>query len=242
VNKSSQAITFGSLPDFTFPVSLLALSATSSSGLPVSYSSSDQAVATISGQLVTVLTPGTVTITASQNGSTNYSPATPVVRTFCIKPPKPVIAVNFENASAPVLTSSNSDGSQWYKNNTIIPGATAANFTATEAGEYKTLTTIKTCSSAFSEPFVVLITSLSTEFNPLSIYPNPAKESLIVTGIAKGSELTIHSETGKKLYTTTAGSSPTDEVEIDISRFDQGIYLLLTRDQNGIRVMKFTKK
>ena len=52
------------------------LTATASSGLPVSYTSSDPLVASISGSTVTILRAGTVTITATQAGNDNWNPAT----------------------------------------------------------------------------------------------------------------------------------------------------------------------
>jgi len=78
VNKKNQTVTFSTLPvknpgDAAFP-----LSATADSGLPVTYSSSDQNVTTISGSIVTIVSAGTATITASQAGDNNYNAATPV--------------------------------------------------------------------------------------------------------------------------------------------------------------------
>ena len=64
----------------------LQLTATASSGLPVSYrinDAIDQEVATVDERgMVRFLRPGFVTITASQPGNENYSPAIPVARTI----------------------------------------------------------------------------------------------------------------------------------------------------------------
>jgi sugar lactone lactonase YvrE len=54
------------------------LNATATSGLTVSYTSSNLAVATISGNKVTLVGEGTTTITASQSGNASYNAATPV--------------------------------------------------------------------------------------------------------------------------------------------------------------------
>ncbi len=75
VVKADQTITFGSLPDKTFGDADFDLSATASSGLAVAYSSSDEAVATISGNTVTIVGVGITTITASQPGNANYNAA-----------------------------------------------------------------------------------------------------------------------------------------------------------------------
>ena len=79
VSKKAQVITF-----FAFDTELLTtdapfpLNATASSGLPVTYTSSDTSVATINGSIVTITGIGTTTITASQNGNFEWGQASPV--------------------------------------------------------------------------------------------------------------------------------------------------------------------
>ena len=75
VAKASQTIAFGSLATKAFNDPPFALPATASSGLAVTYTSSNPAVAAVSGATVTILTQGTTTITASQSGNANYNPA-----------------------------------------------------------------------------------------------------------------------------------------------------------------------
>jgi len=53
----------------------LRLKAQASSGLPVTYSTSDETLATIEGDVLTAKQAGEVTITASQEGNENYLPA-----------------------------------------------------------------------------------------------------------------------------------------------------------------------
>jgi hypothetical protein len=86
VTKATQTITFAALGTRVFSDGTLTLAATSSSGLPVSYTSSNPAVATVSGAVVTFLTVGTTEITASQTGGANFEAATPVTRTLTISP------------------------------------------------------------------------------------------------------------------------------------------------------------
>ncbi|MEQ8416539.1 MAG: Ig-like domain-containing protein, partial [Imperialibacter sp.] len=80
VTKGNQTITFGTLPLKTFGDSNFTLSATASSGLSVSYASSNTGVATISGSTVTIVGAGTTNITASQAGNTNYNAAANAVQ------------------------------------------------------------------------------------------------------------------------------------------------------------------
>jgi hypothetical protein len=80
----TQTLSFGALPAATYGDSPISLSATSSSGLAVSYASSDPAVATISGNLLSITGAGSVTITASQPGDGNFSAAADVPRTLVV--------------------------------------------------------------------------------------------------------------------------------------------------------------
>ncbi|MCA6388352.1 MAG: VCBS repeat-containing protein, partial [Cytophagales bacterium] len=75
VNQASQTITFAALANKNFGDAPFTLSATASSGLAVSYSSSNTSVATLSGNTVTIVGAGTTTLTASQAGNTNYNAA-----------------------------------------------------------------------------------------------------------------------------------------------------------------------
>jgi len=86
VAKVPQTITFG-LDPATAKVGDAARTviATSSSGLPVTLASSDPAVATItSGNTLNFVGAGTVTITATQVGNTNYDAAIPVPVIFTV--------------------------------------------------------------------------------------------------------------------------------------------------------------
>jgi hypothetical protein len=74
VAKASQTINFPWLANGTVGGSAT-LTATSSSGLPVSYVSSDTSVAMISGSTVNFVGVGLVNITASQAGDSNYEAA-----------------------------------------------------------------------------------------------------------------------------------------------------------------------
>ena len=73
--------------DLTFPLSdtLIELTATATSGLPVGYSCDDTTVARVSDGVLRLLRVGTATVTATQNGSTyGYYPAAPVTKLVTI--------------------------------------------------------------------------------------------------------------------------------------------------------------
>ena len=81
--QANQNISFPSIPNQAFGAGPLALNATASSGLPVSYMVIS-GPASISGNLLTMTGLGSVTVQASQTGNVYYAAATPVSRTFNI--------------------------------------------------------------------------------------------------------------------------------------------------------------
>ena len=85
VKKAAQEITFAALASKTYGDAPFALNQVSNKNLTISYTSSDASVASISGNMVTIHKPGTVTITASQPGNAYYLAATSVSQTLTIK-------------------------------------------------------------------------------------------------------------------------------------------------------------
>jgi sugar lactone lactonase YvrE len=83
VNANSQTITFGAIADQIVGASVT-LSATSDSGLVVSFASTTPAVCSVSGSTAATLATGTCTIQATQPGNAQYSAATPVSRSFAV--------------------------------------------------------------------------------------------------------------------------------------------------------------
>ena len=76
--KQTQTITFNELDTVTYGDPDFDLTATASSGLTVSYASSNTAVATVSGNTVSIVGVGSTIITASQAGDSDYYPAVDV--------------------------------------------------------------------------------------------------------------------------------------------------------------------
>lgn len=84
VNKGSQTINFPTVSDQTLGTPSVALNASSSSGLPITYNVVS-GPATVSGNVLFLTGVGSVAVRASQAGNNNYSPAAPVDQTFCIR-------------------------------------------------------------------------------------------------------------------------------------------------------------
>jgi ribosomal protein S11 len=85
VTQGTQTISFAPLSSQHLGIPPFTVSATASSGLPVSFASATTTVCTVSGSTVTLLATGTCTIKASQPGNANWAAATPVSQSFQVK-------------------------------------------------------------------------------------------------------------------------------------------------------------
>ena len=83
VAKANQTITFAALGAKTFGDAPFTVSATASSGLPVTFSIVS-GPATVSGDIVTITGAGSVTVRASQAGDADYNAAASVDQTFTV--------------------------------------------------------------------------------------------------------------------------------------------------------------
>lgn len=102
-----QTISFGALPDVTYGVAPTVLSASTSSGLPVTFSVTS-GPASITGGVLSVTGAGTVTVTANQSGNSIYSPAPAAKQSFTAAQATLSIAANsmtiVNNIPIPTLT------------------------------------------------------------------------------------------------------------------------------------------
>ena len=82
--QSRPDITFGSLSNASLTAGTYQLSATASSGLGVSFASSDNTVAEVSGTTLTLKKGGSIIITASQGGNGTYLAAPNVTQPLTV--------------------------------------------------------------------------------------------------------------------------------------------------------------
>jgi hypothetical protein len=150
VNRHSQTIVFDPPPAQQDGGAPAALVATASSGLPVSYASSDEGVAAVSGEAVIIVGPGSATITASQPGNETYLAATPVSQTLTVDAAPPVFLTQPEGQTQDVaqvatftatLSGTLPIGLQWYRGTNALENATNAtlaldNLATNMAGRY----------------------------------------------------------------------------------------------------------
>ena len=85
VVRVPQTLDFSVIPDHSVGDFPFRLDANASSGLPVAFSSSDPALATVVGEYVYLQSAGHVTITASQEGDRRFESAPPKSQSFVIR-------------------------------------------------------------------------------------------------------------------------------------------------------------
>ena len=149
VGMGSQSITFSPLSSAAFGSAPFALTATASSGLPVSFASTTMAVCTVSASTVTIVAPGACSITATQAGDTNYTAAVPVTQGFTVTPGSQTITfaapsgVTF-GAAPFALTATASSG-------LTVSFASTTTPVCTVSGSMVTIVTAGTCSITASQ-------------------------------------------------------------------------------------------
>jgi hypothetical protein len=84
VSKKTQTISFNAISAKDVNDAPFAITATSSSGLPVSFSSDNSLVATVDGNMITIKGLGSARITASQGGDNTFGMADPVTRELTV--------------------------------------------------------------------------------------------------------------------------------------------------------------
>lgn len=244
VNKANQTITFLAIPTRIFGEVPFNLSATATSGLAIQYSTTSDKIS-ISGNQVTLVKPGNVSIKADQVGNTNYNATASVSQTFCINPSKPIITATGLNSGTPVLTSSSSTGNQWYKNGTLIVGATSNAFTPIDDGSYTVKVTVDNCSSELSAEQILVITGdiSSISASEFFIYPNPVKDNLMINLTAFDAtsevEIIMYDASGRKVEKFFKRGA---EANFPVSSYPSGTYSLKVSQRNQIYFARFVKE
>lgn len=240
VNKAGQTITFGSLPSKTFGDASFNLSATTSSNLTVSYAAMPSDKVTISGNTVTLVKAGFVTITATQAGNTNFSAATAVSQSICINPAKPIVTLSNGNTSAVTLTSSAASGNQWYLAGTAIANATGSTLSVTKPGIYKVQVAADDCLSEFSADQPIIITGDIAIRKSVSIYPNPTSDYINVESIEEETgQAQVLDMTGRSSDLTLSRQG--NVLVGDIHHLPAGVYILRINSASIANQLKFIK-
>lgn len=175
-------------------------------------------------QSLTIDTSGTyaVRVSDSLGFKSPWSDTTRVI-VFAL-PPQPTISVNGKQ-----LTSSATAGNQWYRNNSVIPGADQQLYTAVQSGVYHVRVT--NADSCFSESdtvhiaFVGLVEVFGEGYS--HIFPNPAGNEVSVL-FQHGSEnvqVELWSAKGELLLREDWDAmAPGTVRKLELSGWDAGLY------------------
>ena len=214
------------------------LMATASSGLPVTYTTSSAAVATIEGDILTLVQPGSVLITASQAGNGNYFAAADVTDSAANQIPALVRqhwndVLFFDNSSDDYVQW------QWYKNGNAIPGATNPYYSETPSldGQYYVIATENTGATIQTCPLT--INGGGTTPGGIKVFPNPASSGATVTvtcaytaAALQGARLQIVDMQGK-IWQQLTNVQPSMQVVMPTGEDIYIIYLLLSNGQKA---------
>jgi hypothetical protein len=236
ITKASQVITWGQ--DLTTGCSgmlLLQLTATANSGLPVNYIVANKGIATVSGDILTLLQPGATVVTAEQPGDANHLPATPVTRNLNY-----LLVSSVRQHFNDLLLFDNKTGEyvqwQWYKNGTPVTGATTAWYSETTSlnGTYYVLATGKNGTQLQTCP--ITCTGSNTIAGGIRVYPNPVTRGATTTvtcdyseAALQGARLLITDHTGVLMQQFTS-VHPSNQVSLPPSF---GVYIITLILSNG---------
>jgi streptogramin lyase len=145
-----QAITFGALSNEPYGTAPFSVSASASSGLPVSFNSQTMSICTVSGTTVTLVNLGTCTIEATQAGNTAYAAAPAVSQSFQITKASQTITFgapsNQSYGTAPITVSATASSGLTVVFHALTPRV------CTVSGTTVTLVAAGTCTIETTQP------------------------------------------------------------------------------------------
>ena len=131
-------------------------------------------------------------------------------------------------------------GYQWFRNDTLISGATQSTYIVPVTGAYSVeLTDTNGCNASSSQVPVTITNVGISEVNAsfkLSVYPNPASGSfnVVYTGADdKNIQLNMFNILGQSIKQENLSFSNDKNKSIDISGLPKGVYLLQFMQQGG---------
>jgi hypothetical protein len=255
VVKIGQIINFTALPSALISDAPFDLSATSSSGLAVTFTSADPTIASISGNTVTIVAAGSVDITAHQPGDATYVAASDVTQTLVINKldqtitfsaldnhllgDQPFLLSATSSSGLTVTYSSSNTSVASVSGNTVtISGTGKTNITASQPGN----NTYAQATDVIQELTIKLITAIEPPLSALQeVYPNPTTGLLHFTLQHEGDVSSV------KLFDIRGGEIVVDKsmttteqlhVVLDISSLSPGMYLLRNGVNQAVKIIK----
>lgn len=163
----NQVITFPALAAARLGAPDFDAGATASSGLPVSYSSSDTTVATITADsMIHLVGGGAVTITATQPGNTVYTAAPAVMQSFTVYVPPVVKTKNLlvaaDSTGNALITPQQADGGSVSYNGALTLSLSRTAFSCSDIGTPVTVTLTGVDAKGYTDSATATITITDT--------------------------------------------------------------------------------
>jgi hypothetical protein len=231
--KTRNTQTINPISDLTLSTIPSTVTVTATSGLAVALAKVSGNI-TINGNVITILGPGPVKVTATQNGNDNFDPAADATVNFCANPPMPTITI--QDVLNPVevrLLSSSATNNQWFHNNAAVVGATSQTYAPHLNGIFAVKVDFEGCSN-MSAPTAFLYTGVE-EFggSAIKVFPNPFNNQLTIEAPGTVKKLTLADALGRIQHTEDRPQN-TSKV-LDLSHLPEGLYsLILVTDQGTV--------
>jgi hypothetical protein len=154
-------------------------------------------------------------------------------------PSMPVITLEANG----MLSSSASDGNQWYFNDVKIDNATQKTIIPSKSGNY-TVKVITPCPSDVSKPYSIIVTGIEeTILGQVLVSPNPIASQFKVSfpiGFGKTAQIKIMDMSGNVQFKK---SSVIDGEQIDLTNLNGGNYILnlISNDNSNSKAIKISK-
>ena len=248
--QTPQVITFPDIPVKGYGDTSYTLNATASSGLAVTYVSSNTTVATVSGSTVTIKTTGYSFITAYQTGNATYAVATPVPQLLVVCP-KATLTVTADNKTisagsiTPALTYTIA-GYKKSETSSVITGTPVFQSPGSNlsSGTYPIVINQGTMTATNYEFMMVdgtlTVNSgtptpvINAEYSVIKIFPNPATFNLTIEN-ADNETISIYDLIGNLvLNSKIAGTS----MNLNVSKLPAGSYYLVISKNNDLKSKK----
>ena len=243
--QTAQTITFPDIPVKGYGDTSYNLNATSSSGLAVTYVSSNTTVATVSGSTVTIKTTGYSVISAYQAGNATYAPATAVPQLLVVCP-KATLTVTADSktitagTTTPALTYTIA-GFKKSETSSVISGTPVIQSPGSNlsTGTYPIVINQGTM-AATNYDFMMVdgtltvspVTSICENIGDQNcrLYPNPASDYVMLENA--GNEIvSIYDLTGNLVLNT---KSTNNLIRLDVSKLIAGSYYILINKNNTL--------
>ncbi|WP_175526564.1 T9SS type A sorting domain-containing protein [Rhodonellum ikkaensis] len=160
----------------------------------------------------------------------------------CVNPPKPVITMTGVGTETIILTSSASEGNQWFFNGVIIPGANGMTLSVTDFGVFTVQVTLGDCKSEISNGTVLIVNG--SEIRPIGsirVFPNPTVDYVEVHGMNGAlRSLEIIDMTGRSYAIPFVQIG--DVYQVNMSGLSPGVYVLWIQQGNESFRTKIIKK